>query len=72
VWNCQQHGKGNSMLNKKITKQQQIAIKRKYNQDNQNMSYLQFRRTVQHGYGCLMLRWCNMWLGIEPDGYTHS
>jgi hypothetical protein len=60
------------MLNKKITKQQQIAIKRKYNQDNQNMSYLQFRRTVQHGYGCLMLRWCNMWLGIEPDGYTHS
>ena len=20
----------------------------------------------------LMVKWCNMWLGIEPDGYTHS
>jgi len=60
------------MLNKKITKEQQIAIKRKYNQDNQGLTYLQFRRSVQHGYGCLMLHWCNMWLGIEPDGYTHS
>ena len=60
------------MINKKITKEQQQAIKRKYTQDNQGLTYLQFRRTVQHGYGCLMLRWCNMWLGIEPDGYTHS
>lgn len=21
---------------------------------------------------CLMLQWCGMWIGIEPDGYTHS
>ena len=56
----------------KITKEQKQAIYRKWSQDNNNMSYLQFRRTVQHGYDCLMVYWCNMWLGIEKDGYTHS
>ena len=35
-------------------------------------SYLEFRRTVVPGSGCIMLPWRNMWLGIEPDGYTHS
>jgi len=62
------------MLNKKITKEQQQAIKRKYTQNNQGLTYLQFRRTVQYGYGygCLMVRWSGMWLGIEKDGYTHS
>jgi hypothetical protein len=39
------------MLNKKITKEQQQAIKRKYDQDNQGLTYLQFRRTVQYSYG---------------------
>ena len=60
------------MLNKKITKEQQQAIKRKFTQNNNGLTYLQFRRSVQYGYGCLMLRWCDMLLGIEPDGYTHS
>jgi hypothetical protein len=36
------------------------------------MTYLQFRRTVHQGFDCLMVRWQGMWLGIEPDGYTHS
>lgn len=35
-------------------------------------TYRAFRRTVRHGYGCIMVRWAGMWLGIEPDGYTHS
>jgi len=35
-------------------------------------TYREFRRTVQGGAGCIMVPWCNMWLGIEPDGYTHS
>ncbi len=35
-------------------------------------SYLQFRRSVQRGYDCIMVPWCGMWLGIEQDGYTHS
>ena len=36
------------------------------------MSYLAFRRTVQPGPGCIMVPFGRMWLGIEPDGYTHS
>ena len=35
-------------------------------------SYRAFRRTVQPGPGCVMVRYAGMWLGIEPDGYTHS
>jgi hypothetical protein len=27
---------------------------------------------VQPGPGCVMIEWAGMWLGIEPDGYTHS
>ena len=30
------------------------------------------RECVKPGYGCVMIQWCGMWLGIEPDGYTHS
>jgi hypothetical protein len=36
------------------------------------LSYLAFRRSVFVGRDCAMVPWCNMWLGIEPDGYTHS
>lgn len=34
--------------------------------------YRAFRRTVQPGWGCVMVPFAGMWLGIEPDGYTHS
>lgn len=34
--------------------------------------YRAFRKTVHPGPGCIMVPWCGMWLGIEPDGYTHS
>ena len=56
----------------KITNEQKQAIKRIYDRQPLGMSYLQFRRTVQRGYDCLMVEWCGMWLGIETDGYTHS
>lgn len=36
------------------------------------ITYRQFRRGVQPGPGCVMVQWAGMWLGIEPDGYTHS
>ena len=36
------------------------------------MNYRAFRRTVQPGPGCVMVPFAGMWLGIEPDGYTHS
>ena len=60
-----------------LTKQQQVALKRIYDRetgmpDNWKGSYLNFRRTVQQGYDCIMIKWCGMWLGIEKDGYTHS
>lgn len=34
--------------------------------------YRRFRAAVRGGPGCAMLEWKGMWLGIEPDGYTHS
>lgn len=36
------------------------------------LTYRQFRRQVHPGFGCVMLHWQGMWLGIEQDGYTHS
>ena len=56
-----------------ITKRQRLAIKLIYLRgQNNGKTYLEFRRSVQQGSGCLMVEWCGMWLGIEPDGYTHS
>ena len=58
---------------RRITKEQQRAILRIYRRgQNNGMTYLEFRRSVKQGYDCLMVFWCNMWLGIESDGYTHS
>ena len=56
----------------RTNKAQRIAIYRKWKQDNQGMTYREFRKTVQQGYDCLMVQWCGIWLGIESDGYTHS
>jgi len=36
-------------------------------------SYCAMRRAAIIAYGdCIMLQVGNIWLGIEPDGYTHS
>lgn len=37
-----------------------------------SIQYRRFLKKVQGGPGCIMIPWCGMWLGIEPDGYTHS
>ena len=56
-----------------LTKAQQKAVLRVYLRDTgEAESYLQFRRRVKHCNGFIMLQWKGMWLGIEPDGYTHS
>jgi len=56
-----------------LTKEQRLALKRIYDREwNKPDSYLAFRRTVGYGFGCIMVPWCGMVLGIEPDGYTHS
>jgi len=60
----------------KLTKAQQQAVLRKYNQSQNGAgSYLQFRRQVcpvigLQGVACLP--WCGMFLVIEPDGHTRS
>ena len=56
----------------KINKAQQTSLKRVWTRNNQGKSYLAFRRTVCVGCNCAMVHWSGMWLGIEPDGYTHS
>jgi len=56
-----------------LTKAQRHALKRVYDRPTKwQGSYREFRRTVQPGYDCIMVKWCHMWLGIEKDGYTHS
>lgn len=35
-------------------------------------TFHKFRKRVQPGPGCIMVQVPGMWLGIEPDGYTHS
>ena len=56
----------------KLSKEQQTSLKRVWTRNNQSKSYLAFRRTVCVGSSCAMVHWSGMWLGIEPDGYTHS
>ena len=56
----------------KANRKQYQAIHRKWVINNQGLTYRQFRRTAVLGWGCLMIEWSGMWLGIEPDGYTHS
>lgn len=55
----------------KLTKLQRQALKRVWLRGTSG-SYLAFRRSVQPGPGCVMVSFAGMWLGIEPDGYTHS
>ncbi len=56
----------------KLNTAQRKALYRKWVQSNQGMSYWDFRKTVQPGHDCIMVRWSGMWIGIELDGYTHS
>ena len=59
----------------KLTKSQQIALASKWQQSNQGLTYLEFRRTVKPTFGCdgaIIVPWCGMFLGIETDGYCHS
>jgi transposase len=56
----------------KLTKPQQVSLLRVWKRDRQGMTYLQFRRTVQAGWDCVMVRWAGMYVGIEACGYAHS
>ena len=68
----------------KTTKPQRASLKRVYHNAVKAyaqgperygvyfMNYRAFRRGVHPGPGCIMVQYAGMWLGIEPDGYTHS
>ena len=63
----------------RLTKPQATSLLRQWfrgqheNGSTRDVSYLAFRRTVRPTYdAAVMVHWCGMWLGIEPDGYTHS
>ena len=67
----------------RLTREQRVSLKRIYERptstadsvyriDLSLRGYRRFRRTVQPGPGCVMVRWQGMWLGIEEDGYVHS
>jgi hypothetical protein len=56
-----------------LTKAQRKALHRVWLRTDQQVSYLTFRKTVQPGsFGCVMVRFAGMWLGVEKDGHTHS
>ena len=42
-----------------------------YNGQEQ-LPFAEFVQSIHQGSGCIMVPWLGMWLGIEPDGYTHS
>lgn len=43
-----------------------------YQETPPTMTYRDFRKLAVVSFGCVMVPWCGMWLGIETDGYTHS
>lgn len=60
----------------KLTKAQRTSLHNLYQRDTDGSpSYLHFRRRVfplPFEADVAMIEWCNILIGIEPDGYTHS
>jgi len=59
----------------KINKNQQFSLLRKWKQENQGLTFIEFRRSVQSTFGmdgAVVVKWGSMWLAIETDGYVHS
>jgi hypothetical protein len=63
----------------KLTKPQAQTLRRKWidgqheNGSTRDVSFLAFRRTVEPTYDAsVMVQWCGMYVGIEPDGYPHT
>jgi len=58
-----------------FTRAQREACFKLYQRDwsGKPATYKEFRRTAYVAFGdCVMIPWCNMLIGIEKDGYTHS
>ena len=55
-----------------LTRPQRRALYRKWRENDQGMTYRQFRRTVTPGWDYVAVAWCGMYVGIEKDGYAHT
>ena len=58
-----------------MTREQRTAIATRWKYDDQGMTLKEFASTAQTTVGlddAIVIKWCNMWLVIETDGYTHS
>lgn len=50
-----------------------IRERDRYNRDPFMGSYLAFRRLILWSFNdCWMIQRDGIWIGIEPDGYTHT
>jgi len=56
----------------RLTRDQRKSLKAIYDRQPLGVTYRQFRRTVEPGFGYVMVPWCGMYVGIEPDGYAHT
>jgi hypothetical protein len=57
----------------RLTKEQGRTLARLYERNHEpRQSFLAFRRTVKHYGDYVGIFWCNMFIGIEKDGYAHS
>ena len=56
-----------------MTEEQRVSVKRVYERSPDGSKTLDAFEARLEPFGeCLMIEWCGMWLGIEPDGHTHT
>jgi len=57
-----------------LTREQQGALREVFCRRDLGENFTTFlnRAYLDGLMGCVMVPWCGMWLGIEPDGHTHS
>ena len=59
----------------RLNKNQQKALHALWQRDSQNLTFMEFRRTVRPEIlsDCVLVpAWNGMTVGIESDGYTHT
>lgn len=55
------------------THAQMTTLFRKWKRSDNGMLWKDFARSAESGgFGCLVVKWCGMWLCIEPDGHSHT
>ena len=57
------------------TRQQRLKLWKLWTHTAQHNTYRDFRETVEpvmFSEGAICVRWCGMFVCIEPDGYSHT